>query len=527
MGRMTDCTKSWEAAKRWLDKCNCSHETCQKAILPGKRPTRLVEVGADDNAIRVCLSESIPPNMKYLTLSHCWGKKPFRTLNASNRVAFMKNVPFHTLSKTFRDAITATRRLGFRYIWIDSLCIIQGDPDDWSTESENMGAIYANSSLNLAAVDSPDSETGLFFERRDKSILGWRIPLEQEGGVTTLWDCVPTGTSARFEGNALSSRAWVFQERFLAPQTLRFGRSELSWECRTKIAFEASPLDPSANINNPLSGFSTGLPREDWVGNWYMIVSRYSKGNLTVPSDKLTALAGIAKLFSRSSGRRYYAGLWENVPLRQFLWEAAVPAEEIKVYRSPSWSWASVDGDIHLPYDPGFGGSDSDVELEGFAVPGSTRSAFGNCPQGACVFFRTRGLKSCSITIADFALRGFDSKYMVDVPWMGGEPTYCYVKFDVKDPDLSGDFFLLNIYETRGLLLRALGAGVFRRVGIFRGGWGVRGMHNFGARKVPWEELQLTISKNVNSLTAREREVLGKEVGVNGEGLPLFGVRLV
>jgi hypothetical protein len=519
---MTDCTRSWEAAKRWMKECECSHKTCQKAILPGKRPTRLVEVGSDNNTIRVCLSEGMPPNIKYLTLSHCWGEKPFTTLNASNRVAFMKNVQFHTLSKTFRDAITATRRLGFLHIWIDSLCIIQGDPVDWATESENMGAIYANSSLNLAAIDSPNSETGLFFERQDKSVLGWRIPLEQESGVTTLWDCVPEGTLGGFDTNALSSRAWVFQERFLSPRTLRFGRSELSWECRTKKAFEASPLDSTANFCHPLSGLSAGIKQDQLMENWYTIVSEYSKGNLTVPSDKLTALAGIARLLSRSSGRRYYAGLWEDVPLTQFLWEVPVPVEEIKAYRSPSWSWASVDGEIQplRAHEARSGILDSDVELIGFYV-GHKGSAFENCPQGAHVLFKTRGLKSCSIATSNFGPYASSSKYMVEVPWMR-ERTYRSVLFDVKDPDISGEFFLLNINEKTGLVLRALGASVFRRVGIFKGGWGLRGMQS-----VPWEELQLSISRNVDSLTARESEVLGKKVGVNREGFPLFIVKLI
>jgi hypothetical protein len=67
------------------------------------------------------------------------------------------------LSKTFKDAIIATRRLGFDYIWIDSSCTIQDDRVDWSIEAGTMGAVYSNSSLNLGAIDSPNSNTGLFF----------------------------------------------------------------------------------------------------------------------------------------------------------------------------------------------------------------------------------------------------------------------------------------------------------------------------------------------------------------------------
>jgi len=111
-----------------------------------------------------------------------------------------------------------------------------------------MGTVYANSSLNLGAIDSPDGDTGLFFWRPEKKILGWRVklPLEQhQQGLRqneSVWDCVPAGRRESFDNSVLSTRAWVFQERFLAPRNLYFGTDELSWECRTHRAYETSPF---------------------------------------------------------------------------------------------------------------------------------------------------------------------------------------------------------------------------------------------------------------------------------------------
>ncbi len=68
------------------------------------------------------------------------------------------------LSKTFQDAIIITHELGLRYIWIDSLCIIQDDTSDWEEESKKMAAIYGNSKVTIAAVKSKDGDGGCFME---------------------------------------------------------------------------------------------------------------------------------------------------------------------------------------------------------------------------------------------------------------------------------------------------------------------------------------------------------------------------
>jgi hypothetical protein len=171
---------------------------------------------------------------RYLTLSHCWGGKTFTTLRRKNLEAFRDAIPIDELSKTFRDAITVTRNLGYRCLWIDSICIIQGDKEDWKQKSALMGNIYANTDLNIGAVDSPDGDTGLFFNRLKKQIFGWKVNCGVEAGSskTRSWHCTPKGwRRSVFDSNVLSSRAWVFQERFLARRMLNFGARELTWEC--------------------------------------------------------------------------------------------------------------------------------------------------------------------------------------------------------------------------------------------------------------------------------------------------------
>jgi hypothetical protein len=354
--RATDCARSWEVAKRWLDECLKSHPTCQRAIMPGKLPTRLLDVGTNGHEFHLCLSKDLPEDTKYLTLSHCWGSKHFLTLTRNNLETFFESTPFETLSKTCRDAITSTRRLHFRYLWVDSLCIIQGDQKDWVNEALTMGTVYANSVLNLAAIDSPDSDTGLFFQRLENRLLGWRfkVPLEREQGALpyeeSVWDCVPARRRESFNNNVLTARPWVFQERFLAPRNLHFGMDELSWECITRSTYEASPFDDQSLVRDGSLQFHNALVDiTNSATQWFQILKHYSKGRLTVESDKLTALSGVAKLFALESGKTYIAGLWKEDFLSQLLWEAASPSNKIGIYRVPSWSWAAIDSQVDLP----------------------------------------------------------------------------------------------------------------------------------------------------------------------------------
>jgi hypothetical protein len=85
-------------------------------------------------------------------LSHCWGEMNFLTLSRSNLEAFQAQIPQEALSQTFIDAIRISRDLGFSYLWIDSLCILQDDPNDWGRESALMSAVYGGSGLNIAVT---------------------------------------------------------------------------------------------------------------------------------------------------------------------------------------------------------------------------------------------------------------------------------------------------------------------------------------------------------------------------------------
>lgn len=104
--------------------------------------------------------------VKYVTLSHCWGHGNHLKLSKANIESFSENLEIETLSQTFIDSMVVTLRMSLRYLWIDSLCIIQDDPDDLSEEIAKMCDVYRNGTLNVAAVHARDGDGGCFTERR-------------------------------------------------------------------------------------------------------------------------------------------------------------------------------------------------------------------------------------------------------------------------------------------------------------------------------------------------------------------------
>ncbi|KAG4427885.1 hypothetical protein IFR05_016628 [Cadophora sp. M221] len=164
--RDSSSNPSFAKTRAWLSNCAAIHPKCSSA--PTQLPTRVIDVGDPDGGTPCRVYEPQNEFGHYMALSHCWGPPEliFKT-TAQTLEQNKSELPWARLSKTFREAIEVTRRLGVRYIWIDSLCILQDDEDDWNKEAANMGNIYKNAYLNLAATASSNGMGGLHVERDD------------------------------------------------------------------------------------------------------------------------------------------------------------------------------------------------------------------------------------------------------------------------------------------------------------------------------------------------------------------------
>ena len=156
--------------ENWVQECSSSHEECARSIggIEINETTApivadyILDVGVCEDGL-VKLSSTVGLTGQYCTLSHCWGspyKKPLCLLS-QNKARFLEGISIVDLPATFRDAVAVTRALGIRYLWIDSLCILQDSYDHWMQESAIMGAIYENAYVRLSADSAEDSSEGL------------------------------------------------------------------------------------------------------------------------------------------------------------------------------------------------------------------------------------------------------------------------------------------------------------------------------------------------------------------------------
>lgn len=173
IGNDTFAPEAWSTAQRWIEDCSTNHVACNAPATTSIYPTRLIDVGEHgvDN-LRLIETAATFASGGYVTLSHCWGSETFLTLQTNNIDAMKSGIQISLLNQTFQDAIEVTRRMVFRYLWIDSLCIIQNEPDlaDWERESVRMGDYYSNAFCNIAATASTSDAKGLRRARDHKAL---------------------------------------------------------------------------------------------------------------------------------------------------------------------------------------------------------------------------------------------------------------------------------------------------------------------------------------------------------------------
>lgn len=360
MGPCTASNANVNIAKQWLNKCLCDHKGCTKpkAICLG-HPLRLVAVGSKTAEPFLYETESGTQVPDYLTLSHCWGTQtmPLR-LESDHLESFKKAIPFHSLSKTFQDAVTLVRRLGYEFIWIDSLCIIQDSKSDWQIESEFMGNIYRNSVCTLAATASTGGDGGLFRIRNTLKNERCQVWGDETHGIYVgLEKTIPLARYRRDVGKGpLNTRAWVLQERYLSPRVLHFSSNAVYWDCH-----EQHLCDYGYQINEEASfsfGFDEGFarpfqldakyPLKDFSQRWQFSVEKYCQMDLTHESDRLMAFHGIIQYYEEQTGLECVSGLWRQFFPAHLLWR--VPHASLRpVYSEseiPSWCWAVVEKPI-------------------------------------------------------------------------------------------------------------------------------------------------------------------------------------
>jgi hypothetical protein len=339
-------------------------------LLP-ELPRRVIDVVplGSDGSIRII--EPAGLRAHYLCLSHCWGQSslPLETTR-QNIQEHTDRIPFDILPKTFQDAVDFVRRLGQRYLWIDSLCIVQDDLDDWRYHAVHMAEIYQNSYLTLAATASRNSSEGLY--RVNERYQASPITVEQPKGDSHTVFCRDRIAHWYREsidrvyyddliGWPLLDRAWVLQERLLSPRVLHFSHAELLWECYKDFRCECNEGVVESSHNYPKLGHGRSLDKQFVAERpevWRDIVEQFTSLDITKPGDRLPALQGIAtQLFRELEPMKVLSGLWQGTILQDMLWSVQFDEPSDKCcrrtaeWRAVSWSWACKNTPVcYLPH---------------------------------------------------------------------------------------------------------------------------------------------------------------------------------
>ncbi|KAH8691086.1 heterokaryon incompatibility protein-domain-containing protein [Phaeosphaeriaceae sp. PMI808] len=368
----------------WLNACVTSHP-CPKPNLTYNRdtsPKYLVDVGFERQRpciARVVLSSTVPEHeLKYAAVSHVWGElseqeKALRTTTARNRTARLEGTPLVQFPNHYQAVSLMCRRLGIRYLWIDSLCIVQGPEGDWQEESKRMAGIYGSAYVTISLNTEEDFfETSLHPEfKASLPPPDWARQYEETKGL--IWWAMQF-RKMDLEGGPVGKRAWCLQERHLSPRLIHLiDRGHMLWECceisATSVsprafsfcnAREASKMSQSKQksaMHRRLIDIPDDRRQEIRIHYWHSILRQYKKRSIRVDTDNLAGITGIAERVHEWTGYEYLSGLWREDLPRGLLWMRSADYDTLPEqrswsrfpqYQAPSWSWSSVRGPTQL-----------------------------------------------------------------------------------------------------------------------------------------------------------------------------------
>jgi Heterokaryon incompatibility protein (HET) len=356
-------------------------------------PTRLIDVGPMDGSRQPKLAlgkQYRGSGYSYIALSHCWGPTPvgapWKTTTATIQ-SFLDGITMDRLPRTFREAISFTRRHGVRFIWIDSLCIIQDSYSDWTQEAAAMGRIYSGALFTLISA-SGHSDGGCVVARNPLEVTPADLvlsPLSEGSSMEVkIFPYLPTRKMLTSSAPT-TMRAWCQQEREFSVRTVQFTTHQILWTCKTITSSESQVLEATepgskpSEVDTPRpSSYSLGdvinpwrnsnllpklpshHPRKVYYRYWYYLVETFSRSQITVSTDRLPALSSLAQrqVTHMHVDDIYLAGLWRNDILCGLLWARSSDANVINaarrpsVYISPSWSWACLNAGVDFQMNP-------------------------------------------------------------------------------------------------------------------------------------------------------------------------------
>ncbi|KAG9501781.1 hypothetical protein J7337_007472 [Fusarium musae] len=373
-------------------------------LVEEERAARLVEIINTDRGTKLKIVPGSLGYSSYAALSYKWGGLDAiwqtTTKNLGMRLAEFDIVE---LPKTLSDTVHVVRNLGLKCVWIDSLCIIQDDKEDWAREAVKMAFIYQNALVTISADSSQDAKAGLHSEKsssifNDRDILKIcsKLSTDEKSSIFLFPDQETRidrpATNLRDMGDLLShcalrDRGWTMQERILSSRIIHYAEDQLYWECyhgihesEDKLLWMGRNMNIAKiahRINSAENEETKKKELKQMLRYWYvhLIGGDYSHRSLTYIDDKLLAISGVAKALDNIHPYGYMAGHWcedDDELVKSLCWKRGGPGKKASKYRAPSWSWASQDSAIDYGHFSIVGALGEKIVAEPVAMEGQS-----------------------------------------------------------------------------------------------------------------------------------------------------------
>lgn len=331
-------------------------------------PSRLLDVMPDgkyDCRLVIADEGSISLDTRYMALSYCWGsdkdaethfKTEADTISDRKRGFMDESTP-----SCIRDAFKVARTLGIRYLWIDVLCIIQGDLKDWERQSAQMANVYRGAFAVICAAASESCHQGFLERNKHSACVKFRSKINPaiNGHYNIRWHS--TISKALYGGSDTddqdrcnsrwATRGWTFQESCLAVRAIIFGRTKLHYTSGVELLWTENE-EPCINLKErKYTRESFESLDNRYMSGWLEQIQSFTSRQYSDPRDKLPALSGLAVLASHGNPENYLAGVRKPQLHRDLMWinchrgndktSVLLSLQSPNPYVAPSWSWAS------------------------------------------------------------------------------------------------------------------------------------------------------------------------------------------
>ncbi|KAH6661734.1 heterokaryon incompatibility protein [Halenospora varia] len=285
--------------KKWIRRCDAAHQhSCVREFDMHLLPTaELNFIDVEDLCIVRPKTE-----VRYVALSYVWGTLPVLRALKSNIVDLGRPRAFssaqYRLPRTIRDAVTLCSLLGIRYLWVDSVCIVQDDPVSQEAQLRAMGTVYGKAYFTIAALQSEHADAGIYrvgpteaackpqdvVRLPSRSLIAASNRPAMGLGVLSIPDI------------KWNTRGWTLQEHVFSRRILAMGRL-VTWVCFgdqwTEDVEFATELEGSPISTDTANDDKLGIVTWPSINAYSKLALEYARRDLTYSSDTINAFSGI------------------------------------------------------------------------------------------------------------------------------------------------------------------------------------------------------------------------------------------